>query len=228
MLIDIDHMSELSANATLAKAELVPGGYPLVSGHNNLRTADKDKNGTLDKEQNEDPNENNRTFLQLERIGKLGGMFGLGSDAANASKYLESYLLASDGSQYLKGIGPGRVAFGTDLNGMVRGPRPPVTLDTYSPQNLITFNQRVKTCDDRIYNSSFVMSETGNMKWDYCRDGVAHYGMLADFLQDLYGQKDPFGQNQGHYLRTEIMQNAEMFAQMWEKAVKSSANVPRQ
>jgi len=227
MLIDIDHMSELSANATLAKAELVPGGYPLVSGHNNLRTSDKDKNGILDKDQNEDPNENNRTFLQLERIGKLGGMFGLGSDAANASKYVETYLLASDGSQYLKGIGSGRVAFGTDLNGMVRGPRPGVTLDSYSAQSLVNFNQQVKACHDRIYNSSFVMSETGDKKWDYCMDGVAHYGMLADFLKDLYGQKDTFGINQGNYLRTDIMQNAEMFARMWEKAVKNSASVPR-
>jgi len=227
MLIDIDHMSELSANATLAKAELVPGGYPLVSGHNNLRTSDKDKNGTFDKEKNEDPKENNRTFLQLERIGKLGGMFGLGSDSANAAKYLETYLLASNGSQYLKGVGPGRVAFGTDLNGMVRGPQPGATVDSRSADSINTFNQRLKACHDRIYNSSFVMSETGDKKWDYCRDGVAHYGMLADFLKDLYGQKDTFGINQGNYLRTDIMQNAEMFAQMWEKAVKNSANVPR-
>jgi hypothetical protein len=31
----------------------------------------------------------------------------------------------------------------------------------------------------------------------------------------------------GDYLRTNIMQNAEMFAQMWERAVKNSANVQR-
>jgi hypothetical protein len=170
----------------------------------------------VDKDQNDDPNENNRTFAQLERIGKLGGMFGLGSDGAKAAKYLEAYILASKA-----GVGPGRVAFGTDLNGLVKGPRPVVTLDSYSAENLIKFNQQVKACDDRIYNSSFVMSETGDMKWDYCRDGVAHYGMLADFLKDIYGM------NQGAYLRTNIMQNAEMFAQMWEKAVKNSTNVAR-
>ncbi len=224
MLIDIDHMSELSANATLDKAAAVPGGYPLVSGHNNLRgpippIGLQPRHQTpvnVDKDQNDDPNENNRTFAQLERIGKLGGMFGLGSDGAKAAKYLETYILASKA-----GVGPGRVAFGTDLNGLVKGPRPVVTLDSYSAENLIKFNQQVKACDDRIYNSSFVMSETGDMKWNYCRDGVAHYGMLADFLKDIYGM------NQGAYLRTNIMQNAEMFAQMWEKAVKNSTNVER-
>jgi hypothetical protein len=94
-------------------------------------------------------------------------------------------------------------------------------MDSYSAQNLISFNQRVKACDDRVYNSSFVMSETGDKKWDYCKDGVAHYGMLADFLKDMYGM------DRGADLRANIMQNAEIFAQMWEKAVKNSANVPR-
>jgi hypothetical protein len=217
MLIDIDHMSQLSANRTLAKAAAVPGGYPLVSGHNNVRTFTS----------NLEPNENNRTTDQLKKIAELGGMFGLGSDAVKAADYINDYLTASQSMVIVsKGLVPrhsvvGRVAFGTDLNGLVRGPQPGATMDSYSAQNLISFNQRVKACDDRVYNSSFVMSETGDKKWDYCKDGVAHYGMLADFLKDMYGM------DRGADLRANIMQNAEIFAQMWEKAVKNSANVPR-
>ena len=38
MLVDIDHMSQFSAERALAIAEGVPaGGYPLMSGHNGLR-----------------------------------------------------------------------------------------------------------------------------------------------------------------------------------------------
>ncbi len=217
MLIDIDHMSQLSANRTLEKAAAVPGGYPLVSGHNNVRTFAT----------NLEPNENNRTTDQLKKIADLGGMFGLGSDAVTAADYLNDYLAASQ-SMVIAGKGlvarhqlVGRVAFGTDLNGLVRGPRPGITIDRYSQENLANIPQRVKACDDRIYNSSFVMSETGDKKWDYCSDGVAHYGMLADFLKDMYGM------NRGADLRANIMQNAEVFAQMWEKAVKNSANVQR-
>jgi microsomal dipeptidase-like Zn-dependent dipeptidase len=213
MLIDIDHMSQLAANATLDKAGKVPGGYPLVSGHNQMRSASGE------------PNENNRTPDQLNKIAALGGMFGLGSDAVTAAGYLNDYLTASQSMVIAsKGLVPrhqvvGRVAFGTDLNGLVRGPRPVVALD-FTTADLAKASQ-IKACYDRIYNSSFVMSETGDKKWNYCTAGVAHYGMLADFLKDMYGM------DRGADLRANIMANAEMFARMWEKAVKNSANVQR-
>jgi microsomal dipeptidase-like Zn-dependent dipeptidase len=209
MLIDIDHMSEAAANKTLDKAEAVPGGYPIVSGHNQPRALA------------EDPNENNRTWLQLERIGKLGGMFGLGSDGVKASDFLAQYMQSTEGpGRNTKGVGAGRVAFGSDLNGLVRGPRPAVMAASTSPQDLMKATQQINACFERIYNSSFVRSKTGDKEWNYCAAGVAHYGMMADFLQDIYGQK------QGAFLQTNIMQNAEMFARMWEKAVKNSKNVP--
>jgi hypothetical protein len=40
-------------------------------------------------------------------------------------------------------------------------------------------------------------------------------GMLADFLKDTFGMRD------GDYVQTHIMENAEMFAQMWERAMKN-------
>jgi microsomal dipeptidase-like Zn-dependent dipeptidase len=189
MLIDIDHMSELAADATLTKAEKVPGGYPLLSGHNSLRS--------------EGQNENSRTDKQLQRLGHLGGMFGLGSDGVKAPDYLSSYLRAS------KLIGPGRVAFGTDLNGLVKGPRPRVVIDPYKP-----IAPQLKACPD-IYDPAFVRGRTGDMVWDYCTGGVAHYGMLADFLKDI------FSMQQGEYVNTHIFENAEMFAETWEKAIKN-------
>jgi microsomal dipeptidase-like Zn-dependent dipeptidase len=209
MLIDVDHMSDKAVSETIDKAKKVPGGYPLVSGHNTLRNVA------------EDPSENNRTYRQLEELGKLGGMFGLGSDAAKAGEFIQTYHKASAGiSDTVLGIGPGRVAFGTDLNGLVRGPEPPVMLDPTKP-DLIKVNQQLNTCTQRIYDSSFVMSKTGDKEWNYCGSGVAHYGMLADFLKDIFTQRD------GDYVQTQIMRNAEMFAQMWEKAIKNGGkNVP--
>ncbi len=209
MLIDIDHMSQLAANKTLDKAEAVPGGYPLVSGHNQMRSASGD------------PNENNRTAIQLNRIAALGGMFGLGSDGVSAAHYLNDYLTASKRMVIAsKGREAGRVAFGTDLNGLVRGPHPAVTVDSFTLEATAKFNQQVKACQGKLYNSSFIMGKTGDKRFDFCEDGVAHYGMLADFLQYISGM------DQGADLQTNIMQNAEMFAQMWEKAVKNSKGVP--
>jgi hypothetical protein len=112
------------------------------------------------------------------------------------------------------GVVPGRVAFGTDLNGLVKGPRPAISIDIVKP-----IPPQLKACLN-IYDAAFVQSKTGDKQWNYCMKGVVHYGMLPDFLKHI------FGLPQGDYLRTNIMQNAEMFDEMWEKAIKNSKGVP--
>ena len=196
MLIDIDHMSQVTANDTISLAESIFNKYPLVSGHNNLRSMwppDKAKSD-LPLRRPISGNENSRTEDQLTRLGKLGGMFGLGSDTAQADDWSERYVAAS----YL--IGKGRVSFGTDLNGLVKGPMPASSAN--------------------IYNASFTLPHTGDKTWDFRKDGVAHYGMLADFLRHV-AQDTKYGE----YVRSNIMDNAEYFARMWEKAEANSKNV---
>lgn len=177
MLIDVDHMSQLSVKDTLDIAEKVPGGYPLVSGHTGLRPYQH--------------TENARTQEQLERIGKLGGMFGLGSEDVLANNWAAQYAIANDWI-----TGEGRVALGTDLNGLVKGAPPRKAAN--------------------IYQNGLTKSKTGDKTWDYRTDGVAHYGMLADFLADV--RTEP---NHGAKVNINLFKNAEMFAQMWEKAVKN-------
>ncbi|MFZ1699290.1 MAG: hypothetical protein WBO10_17010 [Pyrinomonadaceae bacterium] len=186
MLIDIDHMSLASVNDTFTLAEAVPGGYPLVSGHTGLRMYQK--------------NENSRTQDQLARIGKLGGMFGMGTDSP-ANLWVPRYTIANE---WIGGksnaYGDGRVAFGTDLNGLVKGPPP--------------------RAGANIYKNGFVKSSTGNRTWDYRKDGVAHYGMLADYREDI--RTIP---NYGEQVYSSMLKNAEIFARMWEKADKVKGQV---
>jgi len=196
MLIDIDHMSQTTANKTLDLAESIFNKYPLVSGHNNLRSM-----WPPDKAKSDQPlrrpvsgNENSRTEEQLTRLGKLGGMFGLGSDTAAADDWSERYVAAS----YL--IGAGRVSFGSDLNGLVKGPMP--------------------ESDANIYTAFFPMPKTGDRIWDFRKDGAAHYGMMADFLRHVSRNT-----KYGAYVGSHIMDNAEYFAKMWEKAEANSKYV---
>jgi microsomal dipeptidase-like Zn-dependent dipeptidase len=196
MLIDIDHMSQTTVGDTLDLAESIFNKYPLVSGHNNIRSM-----WPPDKAKSDQPlrrpiagNENARTEEQLTRLAKLGGMFGLGSDTAAGDDWAERYVAAS----YL--IGPGRVSFGSDLNGLVKGPVPRSSTD--------------------LYTSFFPMPRTGDKTWDFRKDGVAHYGMMADFLR--YVAKDT---KYGAYVGSHIMDNAEYFARMWEKAEANSKYV---
>lgn len=183
MLIDIDHMSLQTADDTLSLAENIPGGYPLVSGHTGLRQYQH--------------TENSRTQDQLERIGKLGGMFGLGSEDATTTNWAAQYSIADEWISGVGKTGMGRVAFGTDLNGLVKG--------------------AIGSKNSSIYKAGFIKSKTGDKTWDLTIDGVAHYGMLADFLADL--KNNP---SYGKQVNAGLLRNAEMFAEMWEKAVQKS------
>ncbi len=211
MLIDIDHMSQKTANATLSIAENMPGdGYPLISGHSGIR-------GVAGANA-----ENSRSPEQLRRISRLHGMFGLGTDGVHASQWALNYQSAMEKMGYLNsGIANyqnGAISFGTDLNGLVKGPVPG------GPQNRV------------VYDASFPPSSvTGSAKtWNYNSEGVAHYGMLSDFLHDVHtmpannhinGQGVPTGITGADLVDQHLFRSADYFWHMWERCEAQSANV---
>ena len=69
------------------------------------------------------------------------------------------------------------------------------------------------------YSAAFPMSSIGSQSWDYNKFGVAHYGMLADFLQDLRNQRDtPQGAITGATLiDSNLMNGADYFLRTWQK-----------
>ena len=58
--------------------------------------------------------------------------------------------------------------------------------------------------------------KTGNRYWDFNTDGMAHYGLMPDFLQDLRN----IGVSPGNL--TVLFRSAEGYIQMWEKTEKAS------
>src|SRR5262249_28679549 len=69
----------------------------------------------------------------------------------------------------VRAMGPGTVGFGTDMNGMefAMPNRPGSSVKYGTPAFPLP------------------MSKEGNMMWDYNVVGVAHYGLIPDFLQDV-------------------------------------------
>ncbi len=57
---------------------------------------------------------------------------------------------------------------------------------------------------------------TGNRDWDFNTDGMAHYGLMPDFLQDLKN----IGMSSSNL--TPLMRSAEDYLRMWEKSIKAS------
>jgi hypothetical protein len=186
MLIDIDHMSQNSANMTLAAAQRnQPYPYPLNSGHNGIRGA------SLPGASAGTPSERSLTAAQYGLIGKLHGMAGVGSAKLTADQWL------SLNTQILRAMGPGAVAaFGTDINGMEFA-MPPRTGSAVQ-YGTVAF--------------PLPMSKEGNQSWDYNKVGVAHYGMLPDYLQDVQSLPG------GSAVVSNMLRGAQYFYETWRLA----------
>jgi hypothetical protein len=141
--------------------------------------------------------ERSLTWAQYRRIGNLHGMAGVGSGDLDAYQWVQMY------SAVVQAMGNNAIAgFGTDTNGFAPGmpPRPASSV---------------------VYDASFPKSSLGNKQWDYNSDGVAHYGMLADFLKDA--RTAPGG---AELIDNNLMHGADYFLQTWRKSEAQSSQVP--
>jgi microsomal dipeptidase-like Zn-dependent dipeptidase len=140
--------------------------------------------------------ENDRTLDQLQRIAALHGMLGLGMAGVRAPSWEFNYARAVTAMP-----DPGAISLGTDLNGMAEGAAPP----RYASKD--------------IYDTSFAKSSLGTRTWDYNTEGVAHYGMLADFLQDVRTGLYPT-------VYEYVNRSAEYFYQTWQRCEASASSIP--
>jgi hypothetical protein len=94
--------------------------------------------------------------------------------------------------------------FGTDLNGLVKGPKPGGTR--------------------AMYAGWLPPSSSGSKTWYYDEHGVAHYGMLADFVRGVsmapantYGGRSTPGMTGSEVVDHHLNRNANYFWQMWQR-----------
>jgi microsomal dipeptidase-like Zn-dependent dipeptidase len=165
MIIDIDHMSQKAADQALEMADRL--SYPVNSGHSGPRHTNA--------------SESSRTQAQYKSIARLGGLAGVGWQAATARTYAANVRWVSD-----RGV---PVALGTDANSMVDRPPPP------APN-----------------------APSSGYRWDYRRQGVAHYGLIPEFLEDV--------RSNDAQVVDRMFDGAEAFATMWAKAEQRKSLLP--
>jgi microsomal dipeptidase-like Zn-dependent dipeptidase len=201
MIIDIDHMSHRAVEQALTIAER--NDYPVNSGHSCIRIGSSNM-------------ENCRSTEQLHRIAALHGMFGLGTDGVHAYTWSRQYQAAMNymGYKHDAAYKNGAIAFGTDLNGLVKGP---------PPGNAGTINRVA-------YSAQWPMSSfPGTPKsWNYNTEGVAHYGMLPDFIMDVRtspvdpnlgnAPDGPYGVSGQDLVDNHLQRSADYFWHMWEQS----------
>jgi hypothetical protein len=164
--------------------------YPMNSGHNGVRAAIQGGSNS----------ERSLLARQYATIGKIHGMAGVGSANINAETWLFMYL------SVLEAMGGSGVAagFGTDTDGLAPG-MPSLTL---------------RGEPSLQYTSAFPASTDGSKTWNINMDGVAHYGMLWDFVEEV--KLLPAGTQAVQNLMT----GAEYFYQTWKLAEARSTSLP--
>jgi hypothetical protein len=127
------------------------------------------------------------------RLWKLGGMAFPGhSQAAEYVKEWKQYRPKS--TPYAFGWG-----YGADLGGLSHQPDPGTTGSISYP---------FRSADGSV---TFNRQRTGDRTFDYTKDGVAQYGLYADWFADL----KRLG---GDALATDMSNGAEAYLEMWERA----------
>jgi hypothetical protein len=127
------------------------------------------------------------------RLWKLGGMAFPGHSAA--SNYVAEWKKYRPRSTpYFFGWG-----YGADLGGLSHQPDP-------DPKAKISYP--FKSYDGKV---TFDRQRTGERTFDYDKDGVAHYGLYADWFESLR----KLG---GEQLAQDMWNGAEAYIEMWERA----------
>jgi hypothetical protein len=128
------------------------------------------------------------------RLWKLGGMAFPGH--SDADKYVKEW------EQFRPQKTPFRFGwgYGADLGGLSHQPGP-------SEKGSITYP--FKSYDGKV---TFDRQKTGERTFDYAKEGVSHYGLYADWFEDLRRVG-------GNQMAQDMSGGAEAYLQMWERAV---------
>jgi microsomal dipeptidase-like Zn-dependent dipeptidase len=128
------------------------------------------------------------------RLWKLGGMAFPGhSGADNYIKEWQDFRPRETPFEFGWG-------YGADLGGISHQP-------DSSKKGSISYP--FKSYDGKV---TFDRQKTGERTFDYAKEGVAHYGLYADWFQDLYRLG-------GKQMADDMNHGAEAYLQMWERAV---------
>lgn len=226
MLLDVDHMSDASREDVFSLVE--SREYPVYSSHTSVRDlglprapAETSMHGVA--------SEGALQRRTLERIRDLKGMCGAMTrqgptkqhDAtipatsrvfphSTSLSWIHNYLFCRE-------LMPDGVAIGTDFNGFAQQPGPRFhDGEIDGPNKKIAYDDVEKQV---LLQTVLTKFSLGVRKFDYNKDGLAHYGLIPDFLRDVANVLD------GEDRLTALFRSAERFIHMWELC-ESKAGAP--
>jgi len=195
-IIDVDHMSRLMLDDVLAIAQA--RNYPLVSGHSTLRGGQGGAEYSL-------------TDAQMAAMRQIGGMVSAinpKGECNTSSGFSYHYKHAVQGMQSKPGDRFAAVGLATDMNGFGGSTSPRFGI----PSCPGAAGTELHYPFQGILGGTFNIQQTGDRSFDFNYQGLAHYGLLADFFADVRNNfltQDEF---------EPLLNSAESYIRMWARA----------
>ena len=198
MLIEVDHLSAEGATAVMDIVE-ARNYSGVISSHGWMNE------GKNDETKNETKNDED---LQLHgnaiRLINAGGYIApYNNNSTSLAPVILEHLAEMKETPYVKGVG-----FGTDMSGLGDQPGPRSDADknplNYPFESEFSFKFDKQVSGKRVFNLN--------------KDGIAHYGLLADHLEDIRVQTRNKDSDEPDKVYEAIMHSAEAYLQMWERA----------
>ncbi len=138
-----------------------------------------------------------------DRIFRLGGLMApMKSKPSNSAKTLRQYSAEMSRYPYATGVG-----IGSDIQGVTGQANGDDDIRIEYP--FWSFDGLVK----------FTEPKTGNRRFDYNTEGVAHYGLYAEWIENLRQIDSRDGDTSALDI---LMNSAETYLQMWERAERQA------
>lgn len=198
IIIESDHAGDLSFQRMLDIAQ--SRGVPVISGHAGAR-------GTVIGAAPGDAFGDN-----ARRVLASGGFVSPFPDGAAGETVAEILELARHHEALYGSAGQMAAGLGSDINGVHTQGLPPQ--DAESRPLIYPF---VSYAGDVVFQRQV----TGERVFDFNTDGVAHYGLLPDYLADM--QRQPGGEDAMRYL----FRSAEAYLQLWERVEAAAGRETR-
>jgi microsomal dipeptidase-like Zn-dependent dipeptidase len=127
---------------------------------------------------------------------------------------------AQDAARMLSTMGDRGIALGTDFNGLEKQMPGLPTINITYPINIVARFAPTMRLSDRSVPPALNRHVTGGKTFDFRNDGLAHFGMLPDFLQAV--SQTP----EGDKVVNKLFDGAEDVIRLWEKAQVAKTRVP--
>jgi len=125
-----------------------------------------------------------------------------------------------------KELGLGAVAFGTDAGTLGQTPKSLVEGSDLADRQLNVYGSVVGTSSRFPFSGA---PKIGTQVWDFRTDGVAHYGMFADFVKAVWSfpldHKRKMHISGQDLVDNHLSRNADNFWRMWVKVEAQKSNV---